>query len=583
MKVPRFLLVIAMMAAGCAVEPTETAQEPEPEPAYTVVEAPLASTSVAGSLVKGGFLTTNEALHLAPLGTDIAYEVFVTPPAPGKDDRLVYALVTWPGAATPKSAAAQMTTDGWSTQKDLAGKVTVVQGRPSVVFDLGKFPVGTQVRTTFKVVTATGVVLLDHGGKDWLTSVLAVAPLQGVGSLEARQDGWKRKLPGDALFSAHPLAVTVETWPEVPGVNAILHWKVGAGPVTDTPMGIDAIHYGGYGLNTKWIGLIPAAQLMPGSNLTFWVEAACPKNTLWDSLNGKNYKGFINAPPGVQWAQTGHTQFSKAWQTSPDGVWKAGYMFFPSLETPFISQPSGYWPPPKPAVELYVPAVTDVAGAIEAAKGGFVRVEVWSPFFSGKPTGDWHAYQLEFFENFGNNWRFEWNVRQHGSPLSSPNGVAWVDDGNYPYKFRISTDNGQSWKWLGTGPLPSGGDNLLLEWHNLTYPPQLTVSGKLDMPKTKAGKSSTQKVDLVNTGNDTLTIKSCTVKDGVGALAMTLKGCPKTGKTTTLAPGKRVTASLTFKPKKSGTYTATLTLDLVAPKNPAVKGIFTVTLSGVGY
>lgn len=567
---------IALLAA-CSQEPPTQAEDTAP--VYVVQAAALTSPEVGAALAEKGLLKPAEALQLAQLGTDIAYEIFATPAVPGASDRIVFAVLAWPGAAAPTSGVVHWSKDNWATQKDSPGTPVQVLGRAAVVFDLGTFAAGTQVRAAFKLVTPTAEVWLNNGNKDWLATVQATAALQGIGSLVAKQDGWVRKLPGDLVFTAHPLNVAVETWPEVPNVQVILHWKVGGGPVIDTPMAVDAIHFGGYGINTRWLGTIPAAQLMPGSNLTFWVEAKSPKNTLWDSQNGKNYLGNIATPPKVGWAQVGHTAFSKGW-VMPDGSYKAGYAFQTGMDNPFASVPSSYWPPPKPAVELYVPGLTDQDSALPAASGGFVRVEVVSPFFSGKPGGAWHSYKLDFLDKGGNNWRFDWNVRQHGSPLSGPNGVEWVDDGTYAYKFRISTDNGATWSWLGTAPWPAAGDNLSLSWKNLTIAPQLTVSGKTELPTIKPGKSATQKVELVNTSNDTFTVSACTVDPPVGPLGLATKGCPSAGKTTVLAPGKRITVTLTFKPKKVGTFSATLKVDLAAQTNPSVKGIFAVAFAG---
>lgn len=567
-----------VLLVACSMErPT---QAEDTAPLFVTQTAPLTAAEVGSDLASKGLVTPAEALNLAQLGTDIAYDIFVTPAAPSATDHIVFVALAWQGAAVPKSGLVRWSKDNWATQKDVAGKPTLLLGRQGILFDLGVFTPGTQLHTTFKLVTPTGEVWLNNGTKDWIATVQTPAPLQGVGALEVRQDGWKRNIPADMVWTNHPLSVAVETWPEVPGVKVTLHWKVGAGPVIATPMAIDAIHYGGYGMNTRWLGAIPAAQLMPGSNLTFWVEAASPKNTLWDSKNGKNYIGSIGLPPKMSWGQTGHTAFSKGWAL-PDGTYKTGYAFQAGLDSPFASMPSSYWPPTKPAVELYIAGLTDLDSATEAGKAGFVQVEVVSPFFSGKPSGDWRSYTLDFFEKSGNNWRFDWNVRQHGSPLSSPNGVNWVDDGNYAYKFRISIDRGATWSWLGTAPWPAGGDNLMLTWQNLVFAPQLTVSGSATLPTIKSGKSAVQKVELVNTSNDTFTVKGCAINPTVGPLTMTLKGCPAAGKTTTLGPGKRITVTLTFKPKKVGSYAANLKLDMFATSNLSIKGIFAVPFSAI--
>jgi hypothetical protein len=98
-----------------------------------------------------------------------------------------------------------------------------------------------------------------------------------------------------------------------------------------------------------------------------------------------------------------------------------------------------------------------------------VRVEAWSPFFSGTAAGVWTAYPMPFIETNGNNCRFKWLLQNTGfvqAPpgVNYPAGKNYPVDGAYPYKVRISTNGGVTWQWLGTAGLPNGGSNRTINW-----------------------------------------------------------------------------------------------------------------------
>jgi hypothetical protein len=122
---------------------------------------------------------------------------------------------------------------------------------------------------------------------------------------------------------------------------------------------------------------------------------------------------------------------------------------------------------PSLAVEVYAPGITDAYHPAPSGNPSLIRAEVYSPFFSGRPDGAWKGHRMYLRELAGNNWRFSWDIRDFRNvSMAGPIGVDCADAGTYPFKIRLSTNGGKSWKWLGTEGLPYGGQNLSFEWDN---------------------------------------------------------------------------------------------------------------------
>ena len=290
-----------------------------------------------------------------------------------------------------------------------------------------------------------------------------------AGTVLSDEDGLPRP-PGAAIFAGHALAVSAESWPQSPAAHAILHWSTnGFGAIHHTPMSFAAIGVGPTGENARWSSALPASVLSAGATLAFWIEASSPNGGLIESRSGQNYGGPIAPAPAPGWGEVGDYTFTKC-HAPPDCQY--GWFYSSGLPDPLSATLADYqvyaWAP-SPAVELWVPGLTDAPGVTAADAAGFLRVEVWSPFFSGKPDGAWAAHALALDEVDGNNWRYRWQVRIQAAPGLPAIGVDCPLDGDYPFKLRVSTDGGASWSWLGTAGFPDGGANRTMHWQNADW------------------------------------------------------------------------------------------------------------------
>ncbi len=569
-----FWLLVLTLSACATVEPEFTSDAGQEAPATEATVNALTTTSV---------LTAAENRMLLSLGSENGWDLYVTPGVPGANEAIKALIVSMPGVGIPSAAIARISTDAWKTSKDIAGTTVKIEGRKAFRFLLGGHAAGKQLQMAFRLTFSGTDIWLSAQDKNYKVDIKADAALKWAGDVATVQDGLTRQIPGDVAYRFHPLTVRVDTWPETPKVDAVLHYTTNDfQKLTSVPMTLDAVKVGATGDHSRWIATLPATALATGAKLVFWVEAKTASSSAFASLDGKNYTATLATPPAVSFAKVGKYSFSK----------QSGWSFESTLDNPFVSIPSSYMPPSMPAVELYVAGVTDRADAGNIALGGFVRVEVWSPFFSGSLVdGRWMDWRLGFQEQKGSNWRMSWPVRSHGAPFSPPNGVIHIVNGmpyapagDYPYKFRITSDNGQTWQWLGTGALPWGGDNRTLTWTNQEYPPQLTVAGTPTWGKTLLNVASVHKIELVNTTNDTLAMSSIALNNPNGVFAVKVVGCTALSPCTkTLKPGARLTMNVTFKPKVKGLATAAVTLQLQATTSPYLKGPYTVGFEGTGY
>jgi hypothetical protein len=425
------------------------------------------TASVAAGLLAQSVLTSAEAPMLVTLGQESGFTVMMTPGIPDPAARLLMVAVGQPGADTD-SPIARFTTDAWSTSTDVTGDLYTVDGAPVLVFqlaDAGGFSAGTAGQVAFQI----GGTWLNNGTLNYGFTDASPGTLSWLGETSAGQDGVLITVPGDSLYGGHDTSVTVETYPMLPETVATLHWTSdGYTTIQDVPMALSAIDTGTTGNNARWVVTLPTGALATGTTVAYWTDATSSgagAGDLWDSNDGANYVADITTAPATTWAELGAYQYY-----ATESGWQYGYES--GLPDPLSATPGDYQAYAacrSPAVELYVPGVTDAPGGEAACSAGFVLVEAWSPFFSGQTTGAWESYTLPFIEVDGNNCRFEW-ILQYTSFTAPPPGVSYPagddypDNGSYPYKLRISTDGGATWQWLGTGGLPDGGDNRTMEW-----------------------------------------------------------------------------------------------------------------------
>ncbi len=460
--------------AGCG---TETASEVDDVTSISQAQSgggardPLA-TSVAAALLQQGVITASEAQMLVPLGTEGGWTVMLTPGIPSNTARLSMIVVGQPVAAgqtgvSTASPIARWSSNQWGTSTDTVGQKYTVNTAPVLVFKLAdplQIGNGAFLQATLRI----GGVWLNNSSANYNFIIASPNALTFLGSLAAGQDGVIRAIPGQSLLAGHDTSVTVETYPMLPGSAATLHWtNDNQATIHDVPMALAAVNVGAYANDARWIGTIPTGAMSAGPTVAFWVEATSsgPGGALWDSRNGQNYVAAVATPPTVDWAELGTFGFF----TTQSG-WV--YRYNAGLANPLSSTPGNYQAyttGPAPAVELHVPGITDAPNGAAACTAGFVRVEAWSPFFSGTPGGVWAAYALPFIETNGNNCRFKWLLQNTGFTQAPPGvnypaGSNFPVDGAYPYKVRISTNGGVTWQWLGTTGLPNGGSNRTINW-----------------------------------------------------------------------------------------------------------------------
>lgn len=560
------------------------------------VPAPVQQThhllAVGESLQASGHLAATEVRSLVYIRQEQSWDILRTPAIAGPTDRVLWiVLAPQHSDATTLQAMMRWTGNGWSTQQDTQASSFVWEGRPGFLFDLGQHPVDTEIQAAFRITTGNQTAWLNFGNQNYRVHIQKAQELQWIGYLQVHQSGLLRKIPGDSVFRGHGVQVTVETYPATSQVDVQLHWTVGGFEATKkTPMSVSQIQVGTHRNNVQWSALIPTEHLTGSQELIFWVEARGVHNTLWDSRQGANYKARISTPPAPTWAQAGVYTWSKARQM-PDGSWSYMNWFYnEQMANPLKATPDqyqAYASAPIPALEVYIPGVTDRPENRDAL-GQFVRVEVWSPFFSGQPDGAWKAYPMSFHEWHGNNARFRWNVREFRAPQMPAVGVDCAANGLYPFKYRISTDQGARWYWVGTQGLPNGGENRFLDWKNMSYAPMLTVDGQRSGDaltwEARAGQPTSRNLTLINTNSYTVEINRLWLQDNSTSWTLTVAGCSSLENCRkALLPGERFSLAISF---TAPTNTAEpqynqLLLDVVDPAQRCQhSGTFPLSLQG---
>jgi hypothetical protein len=111
--------------------------------------------------------------------------------------------------------------------------------------------------------------------------------LEWVGDAHMRYEG--RFVDGDLVMSDRDLDVYGQTYPGNAAATVELQW-LAAGAHRSAVMALDMVGAGQHGNNDQWRASIPAADLVDGRPLAWWIRATdAAGNVHWDSRGGENY------------------------------------------------------------------------------------------------------------------------------------------------------------------------------------------------------------------------------------------------------------------------------------------------------
>jgi len=584
--------LIGFLAVGCSAAP----QGGDLEGAVGRAESATTSqlTELGHYLVSDGVLTESEAVRLLPLGGELGWSAFQTPGIAGSDSLIKVIVVGPEGSFAQDSAGtARCSVDAWASSSDRPSTARDWHGQAVLVFDLGSYPANTTLACAYRTVVDGSQLWLNNQGRNYVARTRLETPLQWVGGLRLDQDGLPRVIDVDAAYPKHPLTVEVSTYPQTPGTEVTLHYTTDSfATIRRVRAAYGSIDAGPQGNDTLWKAVIPASELQPGQKVVYWVDAGNSHGTLWDSRNGANYSVNVAAEaPKVSWAEAGTFVYQPKY-----GPWS----YRSGVANPLTFTMGTWLPPsapPHPTIQLYIAGITDRQDARNAA-GNFVKVEVWSPFFSGSPDGEWKGHALQLREAQGNDWRFSWQVHNSGCSCAPPPGAdSLVEHGVYPYKFRVSTDGGETWSWVGTGKAPDGGDDLRIGWFIDHHPStSVELSGAVKQPwgvtydfgSVAKGKTLVRKTQMVNTSPVPISIASrygepFITGDEGGYFEAAIDGCADWSSCEiTLDPGEGAGVSLSFSPNASGAAQASLQFNVTAtyPGAPSATEGAIIRLSG---
>lgn len=547
----------------------------------------VADPLVVTSLQSAGLVTPDEANTLVALFDEAGVgTLYVTPGVPGSSDPIKgFFLKSSAVVGTLVGGTARYTTNAWTSVADVTASTFEVDGLQGLAFVLPARGATGPVDFALRVQVDGSNFWINNGGRNFRVDVLAPVSLEWVGGFSAAQDGLARDLSAAPAFTGHPLTIEVDTYPQMPGVAPVLWWTTdGHATKQSAPMRLSGIRTGQFGNNSRWSAAVPATHLVAGGKVELWVEAKGPQNTLWESRGGQNHRATVVAAPDIPWAALGQYTFSKCRYV--DGRCETGWFHSKGVAEPFLATPSefqAYASNPSLAVDVYVPGVTDNA-ASSGMQPTFVRVEMYSPFFSGAPGAAWAGHPFTFREKVGNNWRFEWNIREFRSPTRLLNGEVCSVNGDYPYKIRMSADGGQTWRWLGTGGVPSGGANRTMRWANSVSAPQLSPTPSPIFAERAVGSVEKRTVELVNTNSFPVSVRNLAFEDPTGSYTVAVPGCTTLATCTrTLPSGGRFDVVLTFSPTQTGPTNAWLRMEATNVDQPCSgDGVFTLMLEGAG-
>jgi hypothetical protein len=499
----------------------------------------------------------------AVLGSEAGWDVLRVPAFPG--DREPFRIVVL--ASTPREAPVagwlHGTTTAWATTFDVRGAaMTTPDGRPMYVWGPARLPAPTEVRFAVRVQEPQLDVWLNRGAADYVVPVTAPVPVTWAGDLWVAQDGLPRMGAGVPLFTGHDTTLYESTWPQSPDVAVEVRWSVDGVAQPPVTMDIAGVDEGQFAADTRWEATLPTAGLPPGARVRWTFVARSTGPDVIDDNGGAGFEREVVAAPVVGWMDQGVYTFS---QCHWNGVsCTTGWAWSPNLPEPLDASPGqyqAYAAAPSPAIELWVPGVTD-APSWDPARSDFLKVEVVSPFFDDAQLGAWLPHPMRWTERAGSNLRYQWDVRDFRAPGMPPTGPLCPDDGPYPYRFRVSADGGASWVTLGTSDFGTGwGADPTLLWQNFYLAPPLTQlpSGPLAVGSAAVGATTQAQLTLVNTNNDTLELRGWAFDDPAPRWRASWPGCPDaTQCTLQLAPGAQQAVRVTLQPDVTGPLTTTL-------------------------
>ncbi len=414
-------------------------------------------------------LSAAEAAELCLLATEGDYDTYATPgvPAPTAPVKVVMRVRNVWGPDAP-ALSLHLSTDGWATTRDLRGATRAptrdLDGVPdvAVVFPLGA--VGATGRADWATHLG-GDVWLNNHGQNYHLSAPKAADLTYVGDVAASVSGLPIAATEDSAPAGQLLQVSAQSYP--PALNhslTLLYSLDGLASVHEVPMALYAVGAGPFGGNVQRTATVDLSGLAAGTQVTYWVRGGDGTHTLYASNGGANYHVRVVPAPDLGWVGAGSYSFTKC-HMGPGGTCQAGWFWFPGLSDPLDLTPDAfqvYAAAPAPGVEIYAAGLSDLHPDGSAA--GLLRVQVMSPFFSGAAAGAWTTHDLRYRETSGNNYRYTWDVRQYivgGMPAI---GVTDPPNGDYPFKFRVSSDGGATWHWLGTAAWPDEGGDRTFSW-----------------------------------------------------------------------------------------------------------------------
>lgn len=562
MRTHFFLAGVTAGLAGLVLAACSTSTDaPAPSERLAAVKADGAGTIVAGistgvqDRLAGAPLDAEGIRRAVSLGTESGHEVVLSPAIPAVGEGFTL-LVLGP----TESASARVTRNAWANWMEVAG--TPFEG--GVAFEIDHI---YEAEMELAIQLQGGDIWLNNRGDNYRVAASPERELEWVGAQGVSQGGVPRFLTGGAaVWAGHGTEIAVQTWPLAPKTDVVLRWtNDGYETIHEVPMDVASISAGPWSNNAQWAAEIPPQA--QGTQLIWWVEASAGGTTVWDSQEGSNYQAAVAAPPQPTWAAAGRFAFTKCFDWT-QGC-QAGWFWFEGLPPVMGLSPGSYQAyasAPFPAIEVYIPGITDAthgAGLQRAVDSGLIVAQVWSPLF-GDAEG-WGARNLGFVEKAGNNLRLSWQGRHThtGAPTLPPFQALCVEDGQYPYVFRVSTDGGETFSWLSAGgALDAGGDDFVIDWQS-NQPDWSPSFGAVPAPNGGVWDVSAGllEVELVNTSNEVYTVESVTLDDPSGAFFLGVKGCEDAACAISLAPGERLELELSHVGEAAD---ATLTVEVTS-------------------
>jgi hypothetical protein len=301
------------------------------------------------------------------------------------------------------------------------------------------------LRIALVTMVALAGCIADDGIADSRHGATDGAALEWVGDTHVRvATTW---LPPSIQPAAdRDLEVYTQTYPIGAATEVILHWSDGGGTSGSAAMMLDADGVGPTGNNRQWRGRVPAASVVDGRALHYWIEARDGVGGVrWDSRDGANYQvtprrydvgwigGFGAYRPVNGEYQPG--QLFNGDESTSTGCWNHG-VSASSYRTR--------------AARVWIPGLSDRDwnGAEMAAIAAMVRVELYTDA-RGSDSG-WSASAASLVRREGNDFLYSFRFVDF-----TPVCVPGLGDGTFGFKLRASMTDGNEWLWRGA---PDGAD-----------------------------------------------------------------------------------------------------------------------------